>query len=80
MPDGAGLATFVRMLLAADGAYVMEMADPGRGVWRFAALREGRLVARLHLSGSGAVWGAETNCRSCIPELREILCDQLAPV
>ncbi len=129
--------------MAADGADVMDMADPGRGVWRYAALRNGRLVSCLYLtsrdaslpsyqalallmagpvaeaarrtvlSGGGQVRAAEklvcacfsvgldtvraaiagqrlasvaeigaalkagTNCGSCIPELREILRDQL---
>lgn len=146
LPEGADLATFSRMLLASDGAEVMEMADPGRGVYRYAALREGRLLAALYLtcraatlpshqalaalmagpvaeaarqtvlSGGGTARAAEklvcacfavgmdtlrsavagqrltsvaeigaalragTNCGSCIPELREILRDQLAPV
>jgi assimilatory nitrate reductase catalytic subunit len=146
LPEGPGLANFARALMAAEGSEVMEMADPSRGVWRYAALREGRLVACLYLtggvaglpshqalaalmagpvaeaarrtvlSGGGAVRAAETlvcacfsvgletlreaivaqrlasvaeigaalkagtNCGSCIPELREILRDQLAPV
>jgi assimilatory nitrate reductase catalytic subunit len=145
LPQGAALATFAAMLMASDGAEVMDMADPGRGVWRYAALREGRLVSCLYLtsrdaalpahqalaalmagpvadaarrtvlSGGGQVGAAEklvcacfsvgldtlrtaiagqrlatvaeigaalkagTNCGSCIPELREILRDQLAP-
>ena len=32
-------------LMASGDAEVMEMADAGRGVWRYAALRHGRLVA-----------------------------------
>jgi assimilatory nitrate reductase catalytic subunit len=145
LPAGADLAAFARGLMAAEGSDVMEMADPSRGVWRYAALREGRLVACLYLTsrdaalpshqalaallagpvadaargtvlaGGGSVRAAEklvcacfsvgletlraavvgqrlttvaevgaalragTNCGSCIPELREILRDQLAP-
>lgn len=41
---------FARDLLQADGADLLEMADPARGSWRYAALRDGRLVACLYLS------------------------------
>ncbi len=145
LPEGAALAAFARATLAADGAEVMDMADPSRGIWRYAALRDGRMSACLYLTsrdsalpshralaillagpvedaarrtvlaGGGAVGAGETlvcacfsvgldtlraavaerrlltvaeigaalragtNCGSCIPELREILRDQLAP-
>ncbi len=145
LPDGAALAAFARDTMAADGAEVMEMADPSRGIWRYAALRDGRMSACLYLTshdsalpshgalarllagpvaevarrtvlaGGGAVGAGEklvcacfsvgldtlraavadrrlvtvaeigaalragTNCGSCIPELREILRDQLTP-
>ena len=145
LPDGAALGDFARDVMAADGCDVMDMADASRGVWRFAALREGRLVACLYLTsreaalpshqaleallagpvsdGSrrsvlagggpvratektvcacfsvgldtlrsavagqrmttvaeiGAALRAGTNCGSCIPELKEILRDQLVP-
>jgi assimilatory nitrate reductase catalytic subunit len=145
LPEAAELAAFARNLLAAHGTEVMEMADPSRGTWRYAALRNGRLTACLYLTsrgaalpshqalaalmagpvaeaarrtvlaGGGSVSAAEklvcacfsigletlraavvdrrltsvaeigaalragTNCGSCIPELREILRDQLAP-
>ena len=140
------VAAFAAGVMAAGDAEIMEMADAGRGVWRYAALREGRLVACLYLTsreaalpshkvlaalmaapvadaarrtvlaGGGAVGQGEalvcacfsvglqavraavvgqrlttvaeigatlkagTNCGSCIPELREILRDQLATV
>ena len=139
------VGVFARGLMAVEGAEVMEMADAGRGVWRFAAMRAGRVVACLFLSsrgavlpsrqalaallagpvegaargavlaGGGAVRAGEklvcacfsvgletlragiagrrlttvteiggalragTNCGSCIPELREILRESLAP-
>ncbi len=145
LPPGDGVATFARGLMMADDTEVMEMADPGRGVWRFAALRDGRLIACLYLTSRasalpshdalsslmagpladparrmvlagggearaagrlvcacfsvgldtlraavagqrlttvaeiGAALRAGTNCGSCIPELKEILRDQLAP-
>ena len=50
LPSGAGVATFARTLMQAGDAEIMEMADPGRGIWRFAALRAGRLVGCLYLS------------------------------
>ena len=136
---------FARGLMAAGDAELMEMADPSRGVWRFAAMRHGRVVACLFLTslgaelpshqafaalmagpvadeargtvlaGAGAVQAerlvcacfsvgletiraaiverqltsaaeiggalrAGTNCGSCIPELKEILREQMAPV
>ena len=146
LPDVAALPAFARLLMAAGEAEVMEMSDTGREVWRYAALREGRLLACLYLtrreqglpshqafaallagpvsdaarrtvlagggtvaaggklvcacfsvgmetlrvavSGQrltsvaeiGAALRAGTNCGSCIPELREILRDQLAAV
>ena len=146
LPLGNEVATFARRLMAAGEAEVIEMADPSRGVWRYASLREGQLVACLYLTrgvaglpshqalaalmagpvaealrrtvlaGGGAVGAAEklvcacfsvgletlrsavasrrmttvaeigaalragTNCGSCIPELREILRGELAPV
>jgi assimilatory nitrate reductase catalytic subunit len=143
LPEGAALGRFARDLMAAGGAEIMELADPSRGVWRYAALRDGRLTACLYLTsrhaalpshqalaallagpvsdasrrtvlaGGGAAREAEkticacfsvglttlrdavagqglttvaeigaalragTNCGSCIPELKEILRDQL---
>ncbi|MGI4950892.1 MAG: molybdopterin-dependent oxidoreductase [Janthinobacterium lividum] len=41
---------YARTLMAAGDAEMMEMADPSRGVWRYAALRGGRLVACLYLT------------------------------
>ena len=145
LPQGPGLDAFARALMAPGDAEIMEMKDPARGVWRYAALKEGRLLACLYLTSrtaslpshqaltallagpiaeaarrsvlagggpvreaekvvcacfsvgletiSGAIAGqrlttvaeigaalkAGTNCGSCIPELREILKDQLAP-
>ncbi len=145
LPEAVALAEFARRMMAAGDAEMMEMADPSRGVWRFAALRQGRVVACLFLtsrgatlpshqalasllsgpvpdaarstvlSGGGPARAAErtvcacfavgletlraaingqrlttvaeiggalragTNCGSCLPELREILRDQLAP-
>ncbi len=145
LPAPDALSTFAESLMAAGGAEIMQMADPGRGVWRYAALRDGRLLACLYLTngpaalptrhalaallarpvaeaarrtvlaGGGTLHAAEklvcacfsigldtiraavatqrlttpaeigaalragTNCGSCIPELREILRDQLAP-
>ena len=144
LPDALG--AFAATLMAAGDAEIMEMADPARGVWRYAALRGGRLLACLFLSsrdaalpshaalavlmaapvaeaarrtvlaGGGAASEGEklvcacfsvglrtlqaavadgrattvteigvalragTNCGSCIPELKEILRGQLAPV
>ena len=54
LPPGAPLATFAHELMAAGEAEIMEMADPSRGVWRFAALREGRLLACLYLTSRSA--------------------------
>ena len=54
LPEGAGLASFARVMMAAEGAEIMEMTDPARGVWRYAALREGRLVACLYLTSGAA--------------------------
>ena len=54
LPEAVG--EFARGLLDAEGAEIMEMADPARGVWRFAALRGGRLVTCLYLaSGTAAL-------------------------
>ena len=144
LPAGDALAHFAKTMMAADGADIMEMTDPARGVWRYAALREGRLQSCIYLasgtaklpsyaalaalmagpvedaarvtvlSGGGTVQAAEknvcacfsvgletiraaivgqhlasvaaigvalkagTNCGSCIPELREILREQMA--
>ena len=143
LPDAVGV--FALGLMGMDDAELMAMEDAGRGVWRFAALRAGRVVACLFLSSQGAalpsrqsmaavlagpVEGAArgtvlagggaaivgerlvcacfsvgvetlraavsgrrvtsvgeigealragTNCGSCIPELREILRECLAP-
>ncbi len=44
------VAAFARELMAADGADVLEMTDPARGVWRFAALHDGRLHACVYLA------------------------------
>ncbi len=144
LPQGDALATLARSMMGLANMEVMEMADPGRGVWRYASLHDGRMQACLYLTtgdrtlpshqalaallagpvadaarstvlaGGGPVQAAEklvcacfsvgldtlrgaigtqrltsvaevgtalragTNCGSCIPELREILRDQLA--
>ena len=49
-PLPADKAALARRLLACEDADVVEMADPARGVWRYAALREGRLQACLYLT------------------------------
>ena len=145
LPEGAALATFARSMMASGDSDVMEMADPARGTWRYATLRDGRMTACLYLTTReaslpshqalaallggpmadtsrgtvlagggparasqklvcacfsvgldtlrgaiatqrlanvgeiGAALRAGTNCGSCIPELREILRDQLTP-
>ena len=50
LPPGAAITAFAERLMAAEGAEIMEMADASRGVWRFAAMREGRLLACLYLT------------------------------
>lgn len=55
LPEGAALGAFARAAMAAGADdEVMEMADPARGAWRYAALRDGRLVACLFLTSRGA--------------------------
>jgi assimilatory nitrate reductase catalytic subunit len=55
LPQGAALGALVAGLLAGDGAAErIELADPARGAWRIATLRDGRLDACLFLS-TGAV-------------------------
>jgi assimilatory nitrate reductase catalytic subunit len=50
LPPGAGLAGLVARLFDAPlGAEWLELADPARGAWRFAVLREGRVEACLFL-------------------------------
>jgi len=44
------VAGFAGAMMGAEGAEVLEMADASRGVWRFAALRGGRLEACLYLA------------------------------
>jgi len=51
LPGGAAFARFVAGLLDdAEPADRIEMADRGRGVWRFATLVDGRLEACLFLA------------------------------
>lgn len=55
LPEGAALAAFARHLLdPPEGADQLEVADPGRQLWRFAALVGGRLEACLFLAGAEA--------------------------
>ncbi|MEN0074044.1 MAG: molybdopterin-dependent oxidoreductase [Paracraurococcus sp.] len=54
-PLPAELAPLVEALLAAPaGAEQVHLADPGRGIWRFAALVEGRVEACLFLMREGS--------------------------
>jgi assimilatory nitrate reductase catalytic subunit len=56
LPSSApgGLAAWARRLLESPaGADHLEVADPGRGAWRFAALVGGRLEACLFLAAAG---------------------------
>ena len=48
LPDAIGV--FARTLMAADHADILELTDTARGLWRFAALRDGRLHACLYLA------------------------------
>jgi assimilatory nitrate reductase catalytic subunit len=41
---------FARSLMQADPADLLAMADPARGVWRFAALSRGQVIACLYLT------------------------------
>ncbi|MDJ0391347.1 nitrate reductase [Roseomonas sp. E05] len=51
LPPGAALRDFVsRLLEAPPGAEWLELADPARGTWRFATLRQGRVEACLFLT------------------------------
>jgi assimilatory nitrate reductase catalytic subunit len=51
LPPGAALGAFAaRLLDAPAGAEWLELADPARGAWRFAALRDGRVEACLFLA------------------------------
>ena len=143
LPHGQ-VAAFAAELMAAGDAEVIAMVDRSRGVYRYAAMREGRLLACLYLTSGtsalpshqalaalmaapvadaarhsvlsgggtaapseklvcacfsvglqtlqaavsqrrlttvveiGAALRAGTNCGSCIPELKEILREQLA--
>lgn len=50
-----GMAAFAAGLLdAPEGVERLELADPGRGAWRYAVLHEGRLLACLFLVRDGA--------------------------
>ncbi len=53
-PLPADRAAFARTLMPAldvpGGADLVELSDPARGTWRFAAIRDGRLQACLYLS------------------------------
>ena len=46
----ADLAAFGRSLMQVGEAEILELSDPGRGTWRFAAVRDGRLQACLYLT------------------------------
>ena len=53
LPIDAGLAAFARQILdLPDPADQLEVADPGRRIWRFAAVADGRLVACLFLTAA----------------------------
>ena len=143
LPHGA-IAAFAARVMAAGDAEIIAMVDRSRGVYRYAAMRDGRLLACLYLTSGasalpshkalaalmaapvadaarrtvlagggmvapseklvcacfsvglqtlqaavtqqrltsvaeiGAALRAGTNCGSCIPELKEILREQLA--
>ena len=49
-PLPADLAAFGRDLMQIGDAEILELSDPGRGTWRFAAVRDGRLQACLYLT------------------------------
>ena len=55
LPQGPALGPFLaRLLDAPEGAERLELADPQRGTWRLAALREGRVEACLFLAAGDA--------------------------
>ena len=48
LPDD--IPAYARSLMQVGDAEILELSDPGRGTWRFAALRDGRLQACLYLT------------------------------
>lgn len=55
LPCDAGPGSLaLRLLAAPEGAECLELADPGRGVWRFASLVDGRLEAFLLIAVAGS--------------------------
>src|SRR5437899_123665 len=54
LPEGAALADWATALLGApDGAERLDYADPARGWYRWASIRDGRLDGCLFLSPAG---------------------------
>ncbi|GAC1338124.1 MAG: nitrate reductase [Acetobacteraceae bacterium] len=47
-------AVLARQLMGAEEADLVDMADPARGVWRYALFREGRLRSCLYLTSGAA--------------------------
>ena len=46
----ADLSAFARSIMQTGDAEILELSDPGRGTWRFAAIRDGRLQSCLYLT------------------------------